>query len=168
MGSKMKNLLLSVATCFIATAASADMSAALLAPWDGVKVPDGQQCTLHGGNGATPPINLSGVPDGTAHIVLFFNDKSYAPLSRNGGHGAIAFAASGGNVSLASVPALTANLPNGVSVYSAARSTGNYASAGYLPPCSGGRGNRYTVDIKAVSAEGTVLDELLNFDIGRY
>lgn len=43
-----------------------------------------------------------------------------------------------------------------------------YASAGYLPPCSGGRGNRYTVDVKILDAAGKVLDTQRNVAIGRY
>jgi hypothetical protein len=63
---------------------------------------------------------------------------------------------------------MTATLPGGARVIKAARSSGDYASAGYLPPCSGGRGNRYTVDLKAIDKAGKVLDEITNFDIGKY
>ena len=81
--------------------ALAEMSAQLVGGWDGKKVPAGQHCKLHGGNGA-------------------------------------------------------------------AKSTGKYASPGYLPPCSGGRGNLYTVDLKAIDGQGKVLSEIKNFQIGRY
>ncbi|WP_244888459.1 hypothetical protein [Roseovarius tolerans] len=49
-----------------------------------------------------------------------------------------------------------------------ARSRGDYASPGYLPPCSGGRGNRYTVDLRAIDKAGKVLAEVKTVDIGKY
>ena len=58
-------------------------------------------------------------------------------------------------------------MPKGAKVIKRARSTGKYASKGYLPPCSGGRGNRYTVDVKAVDAKNKVLEKT-TLDIGRY
>jgi hypothetical protein len=132
-------------------------SASLAPPWDSVAVPAGQQCRLFGGNGATPTIILQGLPAGTTNIRVEFNDKSYAPLANNGGHGVIGFAVSGPNAVLPSVPGMPADLPEGAVVLAAARSGGQYASAGYLPPCSGGRGNRYMADIIALSDAGAEL-----------
>ena len=132
-------------------------SADLSPPWDGIKVPEGQQCTLFGGNGATPEINVHAVPAGTALIRVEFNDKSYEPVSENGGHGVIGFTVNGEEAKLPSVPGLSADLPAGAEVLAAARSSGNYASPGYLPPCSGGRGNRYMADVIALDAQGNEL-----------
>jgi len=146
---------------------SADISVKLLAPWTGKKVPAGQQCTLDGGQGATPPMQIGGLPKGTVSVIVAFNDKSYAPLSRGGGHGIIGFAVKGSRVRLPSVPGMTRKLAQGVVVVRAARTTGAYASPGYLPPCSGGRGHRYVADIKAISVAGKVLGET-SVDIGRY
>lgn len=164
----MKRILTAGVFSILAGSAWADMSADLTGGWDGNRVPAGQQCRLHGGDGATPPIRVSGVPDGAVWIVAYFNDKSYTPLSRNGGHGTIAFPVRGAVTDLPAVPGMSANLPAGARVVAPARSSGRYASDGYLPPCSGGQGNRYTVDLKAVDANGQVLDEIRNFDIGRY
>lgn len=149
-------------------AASADITVTFGGDWDGVTVPDGQQCHLHGGNGATPPISLTGLPDGAAVVVLEFNDKSYRPLSENGGHGAIAFDVTGMSAELPAVPELSDELGDGIRVQHAARSSGNYASPGYLAPCSGGQGNRYTVDIIVKNAIGAPLETLTDIDIGRY
>ncbi len=142
-------------------------SAELGPPWDGVKVPDGQQCRLFDGNGATPMIILQGLPESTAQMRVEFNDKSYAPLADNGGHGVIGFQVSGPNAVLPSVPGMTADLPTGVAVLSAARSSGQYASAGYLPPCSGGRGNRYMADVIALDGSGAELARV-PVELGRY
>ena len=113
-------LVLVAALCAFAAPAFA-MDATLDAPWDGKKVPKGQQCRLHGGTPSTPPISLSGIPAGTVFIIGEFNDRDYPPLS----------------------------------------------TKGYLAPCSGGRGNRYFVDLKAVDGAGKVLDKV-RVEMGRY
>lgn len=41
-------------TLACASTAMAEMSVKLGGGWDGKKVPAGQQCSLHGGNGSTP------------------------------------------------------------------------------------------------------------------
>ena len=163
----MRNLL-TVLFMLAAGAASAQgLSASLAPPWDGVKVPKGQQCRLFGGNGATPEIILQGLPEGTVWVRVEFNDKSYAPLSENGGHGVIGFAVQGPEAVLPSAPGMTADLPAGAEVISPARSGGQYASAGYLPPCSGGRGNRYMADVIALDADGAELARV-PVELGRY
>ena len=153
----------------IATAAPAfaDMKASVTAPWNGKKVPAGQQCTLHGGNGKTPPFQVTGIPEGTVMLVVEYNDKSYSPLSSRGGHGTIGYPVKGSSGKFRAVPGLTAKLPGGIRVIKKARSSGDYASAGYLPPCSGGRGNKYQADVKAINAKGKVLAKT-KMDLGRY
>lgn len=146
---------------------AAGMTVKLLAPWDGKKVPAGQQCVLDGGKGSTPPMQVSDLPEGTVSVVVAFNDKSYPPLSSNGGHGTIGFAVKGTSAKLTAVPGMTKSLGHGAVVVKKARSTGNYASPGYLPPCSGGRGNRYSADVTARDAAGKVLAKV-SIDIGRY
>lgn len=150
-----------------ATAAFADLKAQVLSPWDGKKVPSGQQCERHGGKGSTPPFQATGIPDGTVWLIVQYNDKSYKPLSRNGGHGTIGYAVSGASAKLPAVPGMTSRMPKGVRVIAAAQSTGDYASPGYLPPCSGGRGNSYEAQVLAVDANGKVLDKT-RMKLGRY
>ncbi len=48
-----------------------------------------------------------------------------------------------------------------------AAAIGAWESPGYLPPCSGGIGNRYFAVIKAVDANKTVLAET-EITLGRY
>lgn len=163
-----KRLILALGLSLMGSAAFADMTVQLGGGWDGRKVPAGQHCHLSGGKGSTPPMTVSGIPAGTVWLIAYYNDKSYSPLSQNGGHGTIGYPVKGATADLPAVPGMTAKLPGGVRVIKPARATGDYASPGYLPPCSGGRGNRYTVDIRAVDASGKVLSELKNVDIGKY
>ena len=125
--------------------------------WDGETVPAGQNCPLQGGTGATPALKLTSVPELTTAIRLSFNDETYQPMN-DGGHGVLEFAVTPdqtGNVELPSVPGNTAEgLPDGVTIAEAARAEGEYASAGYLPPCSGGQGNTYSANITALNAAG--------------
>lgn len=160
---------LTILALLLATGAAHAQSftAALAAPWGGEFVPEGQQCHLFGGNGSTPMMILQGLPEGTVQMRVEFNDKSYAPLADNGGHGVISFAVTGPNAVLPSVPGMTAHMPEGAEVISAARSGGQYASAGYLPPCSGGRGNRYMADVIALDATGAELGRVA-VELGLY
>jgi hypothetical protein len=121
--------------------------------WNGKEIPDNQWCSLFGGNGSTPKIKLSNIPKGTNAIIMEVNDESYMPLSSNGGHGKIGFWIKKGSssVTLVSVQGETSeNLPKDTFIEASSQSTGKYATNGYLPPCSGGRGNLYSADIKAV------------------
>lgn len=164
----MNKISLSCAAFLItATAAYADMSISLGGGWNGKTVPNGQQCTLFGGKGATPPMQVSNLPNGTAWVHVEYNDRDYKPLSRNGGHGVIGYPVSGTSADLYSVPGLAGKLPGKARVVSAARVSGDYASKGYLPPCSGGKGNRYFAEIKAISASGKILEKA-RVNIGRY
>jgi hypothetical protein len=160
-------IIFSIGFAVFAGAAQAQMSVALSAPWDGVTVPAGQNCTLQGGNGATPEMTISGIPEGTVSVHVEYNDLSYKPLSSEGGHGVIGFTVSASQAVLPSVAGLTADLPQGVFLVRKARSSGDYASEGYLPPCSGGNGNDYSATVKALDASGIVLGQTV-VSIGRY
>jgi len=87
----------------------------------------------------------------------------------DGGHGIIAFAVTptDGTASLPSVPGGTADLPEGVSVATASRGTGDYASPGYLPPCSGGQGNTYSATVTALDSAGIEL-AAGKIELGKY
>ncbi len=37
--------------------------------WDGVKVPEGQQCQKFGGQGKSPALAVSGIPSGVSHLA---------------------------------------------------------------------------------------------------
>ena len=73
-------------------ASAAELTVAFADPaWTGDRIPEGQHCKKFGGNGATPPLIVSGIPTGTNAIVVEFNDKSFSKLSSGGGHGKIGF-----------------------------------------------------------------------------
>lgn len=126
--------------------------------WDGVAVPAGQHCPLQGGTGATPPLEVSGLPEGTSQINLSFNDETYEPMN-NGGHGVLGFAVEAGatSASLPAVPGATEDLPEGVTLVTANKTSGGFLTPGYMPPCSGGAGNTYSVDVIAVDNAGAEL-----------
>lgn len=163
----MQGLIRQTALALLATAlpltAEAAMTVKLGAPWDGKTVPRGQQCSMHGGKGTTPPMAVAGLPKGTAGIVVYYNDLNSPPLSKNGGHGILSFPAKGASATLPAVPGGTKSMPAGVTLVKGAREL----SSGYLPPCSGGRGHRYVADVVAVGADGKAL-ETLRVDLGRY
>lgn len=136
--------------------------------WDGVTIPEGQHCALQGGSGATPAIEVSGLPEGTTTVSVAFNDETYQPMN-DGGHGVIAFEVTPaeGTTTLPSVPGGTADLPEGASVATASRGTGEYASPGYLPPCSGGQGNTYSATVTALDSTGQEL-ATGKIELGKY
>jgi len=120
--------------------------------WNGNTIPAGQHCQMFGGKGQTPALKVGKIPAGANAIIVEFNDLSFGPLSSGGGHGKIGYWLKGaGSAVLSSVPGETADLGvEGSFIEARALSTGQYASPGYLPPCSGGRGHTYVADVKAV------------------
>lgn len=139
------------------------------AAWDGKTVPKTATCSIDGNTGAmTPALEISGVPEGTIKITESFNDETYTPMD-HGGHGVLGFSVtpSGGVVQVPSVPGESDQLPAGVSVVKKNLGTGNYDKPGWLPPCSGGNGNRYTMDVDALDAAGKVL-ATAHVEIGHY
>ncbi len=136
--------------------------------WTGTKIPAGQHCKKFGGDGATPELKVSGIPTDTTAILVEFNDASFPPMSSGGGHGIVGFVHAGGaEAILPPVPGGTAKTPAGTWIEKKNRATGAWESPGYLPPCSGGTGNRYFAVIKAVNANKTVLAET-EITLGRY
>ena len=138
--------------------------------WNGKQVPDGQQCSIYGGDGATPALVVENIPKGADTILVEFNDRDYPPLSSAGGHGIVGFKIEGrGKATLPSVPGGTSRadrLPAGAFVAEDNRATGDFMSDGYLPPCSGGRGHRYFAVVKAV-ADGKVV-ATGKIELGKY
>ena len=171
--AKLKTAL--IAACFLAVAlpgaafAQAALTVKFTDPaWDGKTIPKDQICSLQGGKGSTPAIEVSGLPEGTVKITESFNDETYQPMN-NGGHGVIGFdvTPSGGVATLPAVPGESDQLPVGVSVVTKERGTGDYDKPGYLPPCSGGNGNLYTMDVTALDASGAKLGTA-HVELGHY
>ena len=131
--------------------------------WNGNKIPKGQQCKKFKGNGATPALKVSNIPAGANAIIVEFNDASFNKLSYDGGHGKVGWkiAAGGGEAMLKPVPGGTDDLPEGTWLVKKNRATGAWTSPGYLPPCSGGRGNTYKAEVIAVRMDGDDIAEEL-------
>ncbi|WP_420417007.1 hypothetical protein [Pacificispira sp.] len=140
--------------------------------WTGDRIPDGQHCKKFGGSGATPPLKISGIPAEANAIVVEFNDRSFQKLSYDGGHGKIGFMIEPGKgeAMLPAVPGGTDAMPDGVWLEKKNRATGAWYSDGYLPPCSGGKGNTYEAEVFAVIKDGDDYDEIAEGEIrlGRY
>lgn len=100
--------------------------------WDGARIPDGMQCAGQGGTKpASPPLLVSDIPQNTARLVIEFNDESYAPLSKGGGHGKFTVDVAGRDEVI--VPPYT-------------------EGQGYRAPCSGKQNHVYSVTVHAMSA----------------
>ncbi|MGE4298182.1 MAG: hypothetical protein AB7E47_09160 [Desulfovibrionaceae bacterium] len=142
------------------------------AAWDGKFVPAGMQCAQFGGkNAMSPALRVGGIPAGADQIIVEFNDRTYTPLSTNGGHGAIAVAVPAGatEVVVPSVAGETNDVPAGVTVIHGHRATWSVLKPGaYLPPCSGGKGNTYFAIVHAVNTTDKVVLAQARVALGTY
>jgi hypothetical protein len=150
--------ILAVLSLLSVSATGQDLSASLADPaWTGEGIPAGQQCQRFGGqNSESPEVTVQNIPAGTEAIVLAFSGRSLARMD-NGGHGQVAYKLSGddqASVTAPSVPGHTNDLPEGFFVVQEHQAPNRDKAGAYLPPCSGGRGNDYFIDIKAVKLEG--------------
>lgn len=158
----IKNALIVTLSLFIFGAACAEdaLTVSLADPaWNGKKIPADQVCKKFGSTQASSPmLTVEGIPAEADALVLSFNDETYGPMDK-GGHGIVRLAIN--KSATAQVPAVsgeTDTLPTGMSVVTKHRGTGWSGTGGaYLPPCSGGRGNTYSIDVSAVktSADGS-------------
>ena len=139
--------------------------------WDGETVPAGQQCQKFGGQGESPALLVTGVPAAADLLTLDFSDGSYAAMDK-GGHGKIAYRIElgAGTVTIPSVAGHTMDLPDGFEVVEAHQAPTWDKAGAYLPPCSGGRGNRYYVTVRAVHRAGEELQLLAEavVEMGKY
>lgn len=152
--------------------AASDFSASFTDPaWDGQKVPDGEQCQRFEGSGQTPELTVSGIPEGANALVLEFSDGTYQPMD-DGGHGKVGFALEPGTteVTVPRAPGHTSDLAAPFFVVAEHKAPTWDTAGAYLPPCSGGRGNRYYLTVKAVHRMGEELHELASvvLEMGKY
>ena len=130
------------------------------AKWDGITVPKDEVCSDYNLEaGSTPALKISNIPANTAKIVFIYNDKSFTQMD-NGGHGVLSYKIQK-DLKEVEVPALqgeTFELENGFESVTAHTGTRfNKVAGAYLAPCSGGKENRYTVNINAVDSENKTL-----------
>jgi hypothetical protein len=154
-------LLLVLATS--SAAAAADLEVSFADPlWTGDKVPDGQQCQKFGGKDpGSPVLVVANIPAGANALVLEVNDKTYTQMD-NGGHGKFGYTITpgAGTVTVPSLPGHTSELPEGFFVVAEHQAPTWDKPGAYLPPCSGGRGNTYSITVKAMHKMGEELHEL--------
>lgn len=134
--------------------------------WGGDSIPEGQQCNrFEGDNPQSPELVVKNIPAGATAIVLEFSDRTMKPMDK-GGHGKVGYKVSEGTteVTIPRIPGHTEDLPDNFFTVEPHRAPGWDTAGAYLPPCSGGRGNEYFIDVKAVElGDGmdvsTVLEE---------
>ena len=121
------------------------------AAWDGKIVPEDQICKRYGGEGATPALKVSDIPVEANALIVEFSDGSYKPMD-NGGHGKIGImlADHSGEIVVPIVAGETESMPPNLFMEQAHKAKGVGEAGAYLPPCSGGQGNRYYATVKAV------------------
>lgn len=122
--------------------------------WTGGKIPGGQQCNKFGGNGATPALQVGNISAQADAIVVEYSDRDSRKMDR-GGHGKIGYRIDSGtsSVTVPSVPGHTFELPEGFFIVAPHRNPAWDKAGAYMPPCSGGKGNRYYATVKAVQCE---------------
>lgn len=139
-------------TAYHEAAQVSDLSIQLVEPgWSGKVIPDGQQCKKFGGNGHSPQLYISHIPGDAQAIIVEFSDRSWFPMN-HGGHGKIGIVIKPGQTELRfpSVAGESFELPNNRMFIFHQHRGGRGEPGAYLPPCSGGRGNQYYADVKAV------------------
>jgi len=119
--------------------------------WDGKNVPQNEVCGRYNSKVASSPsLSINNLPIKTNKIILSFSDETYKPMS-NGGHGVVSYKVqkSTKNITLPSFKSETFSLPTNYKSIQAHNSARNTDGA-YLAPCSGGRGNTYSIKIEAI------------------
>jgi len=136
--------------------------------WNGIKVPEGQQCQKFGGNNpASPKLLITAIPEGSSNILLEYSDRDSAGMN-NGGHGRMSYSISTTSKAavIPSVPGHTFEMPDKFTMVEAHRGPGWDKAGAYMPPCSGGKDHAYYVTIKAMSGDDVTAETVL--EIGKY
>ena len=121
--------------------------------WDGKTVPKDEVCSDYNKNGGdSPALRISNLPKKVNYIILSFSDESFKGMS-HGGHGVVGYEVKDANSTL-TIPSIhgeTFTLPKGFnSIRKHQGEQFKKKKGAYLPPCSGGNGNLYVVEIKAI------------------
>ena len=128
--------------------------------WNGKIVPIDEVCSDYNVEaGSTPALFIDNLPDNSYKVILQFNDKTFTKMD-DGGHGILSYKINEGSLNVEIPPQIgeTFELEDGFEVVTAHTGTRFNKKAGaYLAPCSGGKGNTYTVDISIVDQENNIL-----------
>jgi phosphatidylethanolamine-binding protein (PEBP) family uncharacterized protein len=136
--------------------------------WDGVNIPEGQQCQKFGGNNpSTPALIVSDVPAGSNAIVLEYSDRDSEKMDK-GGHGKMRFVIDSNveRVEIPSVPGHSFDLPPEFTIIEAHRGAGWDIEGAYMPPCSGGKGHAYYLTIKTLTDDKVTAETVV--EMGKY
>lgn len=136
--------------------------------WDGIRIPEGQQCQKFGGNNpSTPQLIVTGIPVGSNGIVLEYSDRDSKKMDK-GGHGQMRFTISpqSTRVEIPSVPGHSFELPPTFTMIEAHRGAGWDKDGAYMPPCSGGKGHEYYLTVKSVKDDTVTAKTVI--EMGRY
>lgn len=121
------------------------------AAWNGEVIPRVGMCRRCGGEGRSPALLVSDIPAGAEALIVEFDDLSFEPLARFGGHGTLRVDCRG--AAEARVPSVvegTLAMPDGVSVERSHRAP-VATPDGYLGPCAcDGSRNLYQATVRAV------------------
>lgn len=140
--------------------------------WDGKAIPKDEVCNRFNSRpGNSPAIQVENISADTVKIVLSFNDHSAGPAFNNGGHGVLSYELGqkkgSSSIMIPSIPGQVSDLPNNFTVVRNFTSKAWDSGSGYLPPCSGGRNNLYSVDIRAYNENNELTGEA-KVRLGRY
>lgn len=144
--------------------------------WDGKMIPKDEVCSKYNKNGGnTPSITINNLPANTNKIILTFSDNNPSSQMMNGGHGVVSYklTKASSSVTIPSIKGETFDLPTNFKSERAHRATKwGYPAGAYLPPCSGGKGNLYSVKIEAIQEFSSDKKPMLlgetNLKIGNY
>jgi len=149
----MQTVIFSAASAFASLSFSAELSLSFTdSAWNGDGIPAGQMCNkFKGDNPQSPELVIKNIPAGTTAIVLEFSDRSNERMDK-GGHGKVGYKIPEGatEVTVPRIPGHTEDLAENFFTVAAHKAPMWDTAGAYLPPCSGGRGNQYFIDVKAV------------------
>lgn len=154
---KKIGILISIISCAALNLNAEGLSASFATDiWKKSSVPKTEVCSnFNTKAGSTPIITLKNIPKNTTKIILAFSDETFQGM-KDGGHGVISYeiAKNSLTTTIPSIKGETFDLPKGFSsmIKHRAEKYGKTPGA-YLAPCSGGKGNTYSVLIKAINEE---------------
>ncbi|MGH1470786.1 MAG: hypothetical protein ACRBCS_06305 [Cellvibrionaceae bacterium] len=132
--------------------------------WTSKGIPEGQQChRFKGVNPQSPELIVKNIPAEATAIILEFSDRSFANMDK-GGHGKVGYKIEKGvkEMTIPRIPGHTDVLPENFFIVAHHKAPGWDTAGAYLPPCSGGRGNQYFIDAKAVILSGEDVSNVIS------